>query len=90
MPGLQLKQGRLDDLMHSGRGLLLDPTGRLSVVGWADRVDHVIDDNGTVEGGNEPTARAVLLRPDGHVAWVGEDQAALTMLLPMWFGATRN
>lgn len=67
--------------MRSGRGLLLDRTGRLSVAGWADRVDHVAD----------PTAEldvpAVLLRPDGHVAWVGDDQAGLADHLPRWFGA---
>ncbi|MDQ3600814.1 MAG: rifampin monooxygenase, partial [Actinomycetota bacterium] len=33
-----LKRGRLYELMHGGRGLLLDQTGRLSVAGWADRV----------------------------------------------------
>ena len=29
---------------------------------------------------------AVLLRPDGHVAWVGEDQHELLSRLPRWFG----
>jgi hypothetical protein len=29
----------------------------------------------------------VLLRPDGHVAWVGDDQEDLLGLLPKWFGA---
>jgi hypothetical protein len=29
---------------------------------------------------------AVLLRPDGHVAWVGEDQQELISTLPQWFG----
>ncbi|GAA3096210.1 hypothetical protein GCM10020254_46790 [Streptomyces goshikiensis] len=43
MRDVQLKQGRLYELTHGGRGLLLDRTGRLSVTGWADRVDHVID-----------------------------------------------
>jgi rifampicin monooxygenase len=33
---VQLKQGHLYGLMHAGRGLLLDQTGRLSVAGWAD------------------------------------------------------
>jgi hypothetical protein len=28
-----------------------------------------------------------LLRPDGHVAWVGEDQRSLLEHLPRWFGA---
>lgn len=33
---------------------------------------------------------AVLLRPDGHVAWVGEDQQDLLGRLPMWFGPAVN
>ena len=76
-----LKKGRLYELMHGGRGLLLDQTGRLTVAGWADRVDHVVDVS------EELDAPAVLLRPDGHVAWVGEDQQELFGLLPKWFGA---
>jgi rifampicin monooxygenase len=75
-----LKQGRLYGLMHGGRGLLLDQTGRLSVAGWADRVDHVVDVS------EELDVPAVLLRPDGHVAWVGEDQQELLSQLPRWFG----
>jgi hypothetical protein len=76
-----LKQGRLYELMHGGRGLLLDQTGRLSVAGWADRVDHVLDVS------EELDVPAVLLRPDGHVAWVGDDQTDLLDQLPRWFGA---
>ncbi|MGP9022787.1 rifampin monooxygenase [Streptomyces sp. BR1] len=76
-----LKQGRLYERMHAGRGLLLDQTGRLSVAGWADRVDHVVDTS------EELDVPAVLLRPDGHVAWVGEDQRDLIDQLPTWFGA---
>jgi hypothetical protein len=30
---------------------------------------------------------AVLLRPDGHVAWVGEDQGELVGAVARWFGA---
>ncbi|MGW0696272.1 rifampin monooxygenase [Streptomyces sp. NPDC002738] len=81
MRDVKLKQGRLYELMHGGRGLLLDGTGRLSVEGWADRVDHVVDVS------EELDAPAVLLRPDGHVAWVGEDQADLLSRMPRWFGA---
>jgi 2-polyprenyl-6-methoxyphenol hydroxylase-like FAD-dependent oxidoreductase len=77
---VNLKQGRLYDLMHDGRGLLLDQTGRLSIAGWEDRVTHVVD---TTEELDSP---AILLRPDGHVAWVGEDQQALQTHLPTWFG----
>ncbi|MFJ2175613.1 rifampin monooxygenase [Streptomyces sp. NPDC101062] len=78
---MELKRGRLYGLMHGGRGLLLDQTGRLSVAGWEDRVDHVVDVSEELE------APAVLLRPDGHVAWAGEDQAELLDRMPMWFGA---
>jgi rifampicin monooxygenase len=78
---VELKRGRLYGLMHGGRGLLLDRTGLLSVAGWADRVDHVVD------AGGEPDVPAVLLRPDGHVAWVGEDRRELLGELPRWFGA---
>ncbi|MEU3186005.1 rifampin monooxygenase [Streptomyces sp. NPDC006923] len=79
-----LKRGRLYELTHGGRGLLLDQTGRLSVAGWADRVDHVVD---VVDVSEELDVPAVLLRPDGHVAWVGEDQQDLLSRLPTWFGA---
>ena len=84
MRDVELKQGRLYELMHEGRGLLLDRTGRLSVAGWADRIDHVVDDSEELEELDVP---AVLLRPDGHVAWVGEDQQDLADRLPKWFGA---
>ncbi len=79
-----LKRGRLYELMHEGRGLLLDQTGRLSVAGWADRVDHVVDVS------EELDAPAALLRPDGHVAWVGDDQQELLARLPKWFGASNS
>ncbi|MFF7153715.1 rifampin monooxygenase [Streptomyces sp. NPDC008139] len=78
---VELKRGHLYGLMHQGRGLLLDRTGALSVDGWADRVDHVVDIS------EELDVPAVLLRPDGHVVWVGEDQADLRALMPKWFGA---
>ncbi|MFJ4932799.1 rifampin monooxygenase [Streptomyces pseudovenezuelae] len=78
---LTLGRGRLYELMRGGRGLLLDGTGRLSVAGWADRVDHVVDTGGELD------APAVLLRPDGHVAWAGEDGHELRDRLSRWFGA---
>ncbi|MEV4514758.1 rifampin monooxygenase [Dactylosporangium sp. NPDC049525] len=76
-----LNRGRLYELLRGGRGLLLDQTGRLSVTGWADRVEHVVDVS------EELDAPAVLLRPDGHVAWLGDDQQDLLQHLPTWFGA---
>jgi 2-polyprenyl-6-methoxyphenol hydroxylase-like FAD-dependent oxidoreductase len=78
---VQLKRGHLYGLMHAGRGLLLDQTGRLSVAGWADRVDHVVDVS------EELDVPAALLRPDGYVAWAGDDQRDLLTRLPRWFGA---
>ena len=81
MRDVGLERGRLYELMHGGRGLLLDQTGRLSVAGWAGRVDHVVDVS------EELDVPAVLLRPDGHVAWVGDDQQDLLSHLPEWFGA---
>ncbi|MET8232834.1 rifampin monooxygenase [Micromonospora sp. NPDC005298] len=78
---IRLESGRLFELMRTGNGLLLDQTGPLSVGGWAGRVDHVV---GTSEELDVP---AVLLRPDGHVAWVGEDQRTLAVALARWFGA---
>lgn len=81
MRDLTLDRGHLYGLMHRGRGLLLDGTGGLSVGRWADRVDHV------VVGRAELEVAALLLRPDGHVAWVGEDQPELDRRLTTWFGA---
>lgn len=81
---VQLKRGRLYELMREGRGILLDQTGTLSVEGWADRVDLVVDVS------DELDVPAVLLRPDGHVAWVGDDQEELLAQLPRWFGTAAS
>ncbi|WP_157000897.1 rifampin monooxygenase [Agromyces laixinhei] len=78
---LRMSRGRLYELMHEGRGLLIDQTGRLSMSGWEDRVDLVVDVSDDLD------VPAVLLRPDGHVAWVGEGQQDLLDHLPTWFGA---
>jgi hypothetical protein len=42
-----------------------------------------------VEVSEELDAPAVLLRPDGHVVWVGDDQQELAGRLSRWFGAAR-
>lgn len=84
MRDIPLTGGRLYARMHAGRGVLLDRTGTLSVSGWADRVDHIVDPGAALD------VPAVLLRPDGHVAWVGADhpgQQDLTARLSRWFGA---
>lgn len=81
MRDVGLKRGRIRELTHGGRGLLLDQTGRLSAAGWADRVGHVVDVS------EELDVPAAPLRQDGHVAWVGEDQQDLLSHLATWFGA---
>ncbi|MFD4403846.1 rifampin monooxygenase [Nocardia sp. NPDC058499] len=78
---IALSRGRLYELMHRGRGLLLDRTGHLSVAGWTDRIDRIADP------GAELDVPAVLLRPDGHVAWAGADQQELLDRIPRWFGS---
>ncbi|MFE7854508.1 rifampin monooxygenase [Streptomyces sp. NPDC057403] len=77
---IDVKRGRLYGLLHHGRGLLLDRTERLSAGGWSDRVDHVADPTAALD------VPCVLLRPDGHVAWVGDDQHDLDDHLARWFG----
>ena len=77
---IDVRQGHLYGLLHRGRGLLLDRTRHLTVGAWSDRVDH-LDDPGAVLD-----VPCVLLRPDGHVAWIGDDQQDLDDHLSRWFG----
>ncbi|WP_426502011.1 FAD-dependent monooxygenase [Dactylosporangium sp. McL0621] len=79
-PDIDVKPGRLYDLLHGGRGLLLDRTEGLTVGGWSDRVDHLADPTAALD------VPCVLLRPDGHVAWIGDDQRDLDAHLARWFG----
>ncbi|MET8152531.1 FAD-dependent monooxygenase [Actinoplanes sp. NPDC049668] len=81
---IEVKQGHLYDLLHQGRGLLLDRTERLTAGGWSDRVDRLADPTAALE------VPAVLLRPDGHVAWIGDDQRDLDDHLLRWFGSARD
>ncbi|MBP2471319.1 2-polyprenyl-6-methoxyphenol hydroxylase-like FAD-dependent oxidoreductase [Crossiella equi] len=80
LPDIEVEHGRLYEWLHHGRGLLLDRTGRLTTGGWSDRVDHLADPTAALD------APCVLLRPDGHVAWTGEDQHDLDVHLARWFG----
>lgn len=77
---IDVHRGRLYDLLHRGRGLLVDRTGHLTVGDWSGRVDHLADPTAEVD------AAGLLLRPDGHVAWIGEDQQDLERHLARWFG----
>ncbi|GAA2691253.1 FAD-dependent monooxygenase [Actinoplanes palleronii] len=80
LPDLEIKTGHLYDQLHDGRALLLDRTEHLTVGGWADRVDQLGDPAAALD------APALLLRPDGHVAWIGDDQHDLDTHLTRWFG----
>lgn len=80
LPDIEVTGGRLYGLLHRGRGLLLDRTGKLSTGGWADRVDRLDDPLAALD------VPAVLVRPDGHVAWIGDDQRDLEIQLARWFG----
>lgn len=73
--------GRLYELMRDGRGVLLDSTGSLDAEGYAARV------NRREAPAREMGADAVLLRPDGHIAWSGDDPRGLSAALARWFGA---
>ncbi|QFZ24341.1 monooxygenase [Saccharothrix syringae] len=67
-------------LLRRGRGVLVDLDGRHAdaAAPWRDRVDTVAA-RGAVEG-----APALLLRPDGHVAWAGAGSPERA--LRRWFG----
>ncbi|NAS26314.1 monooxygenase [Herbidospora sp. NEAU-GS84] len=80
LPDIAVKHGNLYGLLRHGRGLLLDRTERLTTGGWSDRVDHLADPTAALD------VPAVLLRPDGHVAWIGDDQRDLEGHLARWFG----
>ncbi|PRW64203.1 FAD-dependent monooxygenase [Actinopolyspora mortivallis] len=92
-----LHRGRERDsteLLHQARGLLLDlednPTLRRRAAGWEDRVD-IITAPLAEETGELAGTAAVLVRPDGYVAWAapGSDHD-LPMALERWFGPGRN
>ncbi len=84
---------RIFTLLHPGRGVLLnfDESGSLDTAAWSDRVQRV-DAKYAGEWklpvlGIVAAPAAVLVRPDGYVAWVGdESDAALTGALIRWFG----
>ncbi|MGY2063027.1 aromatic-ring hydroxylase C-terminal domain-containing protein, partial [Nocardia gipuzkoensis] len=81
---LDLQQGPLYDRLRAGRGLVLDRTERLTVDGWSDRIDLLTDPTAPLD------IPALLLRPDGHVAWIGDDQQDLNTHLSRWFGKPAN
>jgi hypothetical protein len=81
---------RIADLLRPGRGVLvaLDGAGAAGLAGpWAHRVEVVEGTWGSCEGG---PVEAVLVRPDGYVAWTSPGSAReLTDVLAQWFGQPR-
>jgi 3-(3-hydroxy-phenyl)propionate hydroxylase len=97
MPDLDLTTARgprrVFELLHDARPVLLNlgAPDSIDITPWADRVQHI--DAGHTGAWELPvigTVRppmAVLVRPDGHVAWVGDGtQAGLREALTTWFG----
>jgi 2-polyprenyl-6-methoxyphenol hydroxylase-like FAD-dependent oxidoreductase len=97
MPDLDLETAdgpvRVFELLHNARPVLLNfgGPGGLDLTAWADRVQFI---DATYTGkwelpvvGEVSAPSAVLIRPDGHVAWVGDlSDAGLPDALTMWFG----
>ncbi len=97
MPDLELVAAdgpvRVFTLLHDARPVLLDlgEPGGVDITPWADRV-RLFDARyaGTWELpvlGPVPAPTAVLIRPDGYVAWVGDGApSGLADALTTWFG----
>ena len=97
MPDLELGTTsgpvRVFELLHDARPVLVDlgGAGAIDVTGWDDRIRLVeADYRGAWELpalGRVNPAGAVLIRPDGHVAWVGDGSPhGLSEALTRWFG----
>ena len=98
MPDLDLVTAngplRVFSLLHDARAALVNfgEPGAFDITPWADRVQLV---DAKYDGPWELPAlgpvnapKAVLIRPDGYVAWVGDgNQGGLADALATWFGA---
>ncbi len=88
------RTSRVFSLLREGRPVLLDLSGRggFDLTLWTNRVRLV---EATYDGvwelpllGEVAAPPAVLIRPDGHVAWAGElADPSLPRALATWFGA---
>jgi bifunctional hydroxylase/dehydrase len=88
-PDLPVNEGkaRAAEVLRSGRGVLLDVTGdaelRRTAAQWADRVD-------TLKAAPQDEladTEAVLVRPDGYVAWASPGCGLPAPALRRWFGS---
>jgi len=88
VPDLTLADGRrVAELLHDARPVLLGHNGTVADAawGWADRVD-IVDATAA-----DLPAAALLIRPDGYVAWAADafgapEEAGLRAALQRWFG----
>ena len=97
MPDLDLVTAngplRVFALLHDARPMLLNlgEPGGLDITPWADRVRLIDAEYAGIWElpvlGAVPAPTAVLIRPDGHVAWVGDGtHRGLPDALATWFG----
>ncbi len=99
MPNLELEGHPLfassTEALHKGRGVLLDLEDnsrlRRRAAGWTDRVDIVTAKaRGIDQPGWPEYVTAVLIRPDGYVAWAAPGSYQdLPAALQRWFGDPR-
>jgi 3-(3-hydroxy-phenyl)propionate hydroxylase len=100
MPDLDLQTAdgptRVFTLLHDAHPVLLNlgEPGGFDISPWADRVRFVdASHDGVWELpvlGEVAAPAAVLIRPDGHVAWTGDlTDPELPRALATWFGAGR-
>lgn len=88
-PDFALADGlRLGDHLKTGKGILLDFDTQMPLQalasGWANRITYATSDTTDNLGLN-----AMLVRPDGYVAWVSEtaiDYEQLSKVAAKWFG----
>jgi hypothetical protein len=97
MPDLDLVTAggplRVFELLHDAKPVLLnlgEPDG-FDITPWADRVQPIDAEYAGLWElpvlGAVTAPTAVLIRPDGYVAWVGEGtKLGLTDALATWFG----
>ena len=90
-PDFELEDGtRLGELLHDGKGLLLDfmESKELAAIGQtrSGRLKYV-----SAKAKDDKGLTAILVRPDGFVAWVAEsepDLPAAERAVERWFGGT--